>query len=85
MPAFKRAYKKLQPQQKEKVNVAIRAIIQKPQIGQAKKGDLASVFIHKFKLGRQEMLLTYEWTIKERLLLALGVYENFYRNLKKQS
>lgn len=29
------------------------------------------------------MLLAYEWNATERLLLALGVYENFYRDLKK--
>lgn len=44
--------------------------------------DLASVFVYKFKMQRQEMLLAYEWNPKERLLSALGV-QNFYRDLKK--
>jgi mRNA-degrading endonuclease RelE of RelBE toxin-antitoxin system len=83
MPAFKRAYKKLHPQQKEKVNDAIRDILKNPKIGQEKKGDLAGVFVHKFKIHHQEMLLAYEWTPEERLLLALGVHENFYRDLKQ--
>lgn len=81
MPAFKKAYKKLHPQQKEKVNDAICDIIKNPKIGQEKKGDLAGVFVYKFKLSRQEMLLAYEWMPMERLLLALGVHENFYRDL----
>ncbi|MCE3238565.1 MAG: ParE-like toxin of type bacterial toxin-antitoxin system, partial [Gammaproteobacteria bacterium] len=29
-------------------------------------------------------LLGYEWNIKQRLLVALGVHENFYRDLKKK-
>ena len=83
MPAFKKAYKKLHEQEKEKVNTAIRAIILNPNIGEEKKGDLAGVYVYKFKIHHQEFLLAYEWDPKERLLLALGVHENFYRDLKK--
>ncbi len=84
MPAFKRVYRKLHPQQKAKVDDAIRAIIKDPQLGVEKKGDLVGVFVYKFKLNSQEMLLAYEWLPEERLLLALGVHENFYRDLKRQ-
>ena len=83
MPAFKKVYKKFHLNKKLKVNEAIRAIIQNPKIGQEKKGDLAGVFVYKFKIHQQEILLAYEWNPKERLLLALGVHENFYRDLKK--
>ena len=83
MPVFKKAYKKLHRQQKTKVNEAIHAIIENPKIGQEKKGDLTGIFIYKFKIHHQKMLLAYEWTPKKRILLALGVHENFYRNLKK--
>ena len=72
MPAFKKTYKKLHPNDKSKVNDAIRTIIQNPTIGQEKKQDLAGIFVYKFKIHRQEMLLAYEWNSKERLLLALG-------------
>lgn len=84
MPAFKRAYKKLTVAQKGKVNEAIHAIIQNPHLGEEKKGDLAGVFIYKFKIHHQLMLLAYEWDIHERLLLMLGVHENFYRDLKNK-
>ena len=84
MPAFKKTYKKLHPNDKSKVNDAIRTIIQNPTIGQEKKQDLAGIFVYKFKIHRQEMLLAYEWNSKERLLLALGVHQNFYRDVKKQ-
>lgn len=84
MPTFKRAYKKLHGLQKARVNDAIRALVCDPHLGQEKKGDLAGVFVYKFKSGRQEFLLAYEWNKKECLLLALGVHENFYRDLKKR-
>jgi mRNA-degrading endonuclease RelE of RelBE toxin-antitoxin system len=84
MPAFKRSYKKLHKQEKSKVNEAIREIIENPGIGEEKKGDLANVYVYKFKIHQQEIPLAYEWNPKLRLLLALGVHENFYRDLKKK-
>jgi mRNA-degrading endonuclease RelE of RelBE toxin-antitoxin system len=85
MPAFKKAYKKLHANKKAVVDDAIRTIIKNPKVGEEKKGDLTDVFVYKFKVHHQEILLAYEWNIKERLLLALGVHENFYRDLKKRS
>lgn len=84
MPTFKKAYKKLHPNQKQIVDDAIRAIAANPKIGQEKKGDLAGVLVYKFKIHHQEMLLAYEWSLSDRLLLALSTHENFYRDLKKQ-
>jgi len=83
MPFFKKSYKKLHANEKAKVNDAIRAIVKKTKIGQEKKGDLAGVFVYKFKINSQEMLLAYEWNVQEKTLLALGVHENFYRDLKR--
>lgn len=83
MPAFKKAYKKLHANQKNKVNDAICEIVENPDIGQEKKGDLAGVFVYKFKIQQQEFLLAYEWDPRKRILLALGVHENFYRDLKR--
>ena len=61
MPSFKKSYKKLHANEKSKVNEAIRAIIDNPKIGQEKKGDLAGVFVYKFKIDDKEILLAYEW------------------------
>lgn len=84
MPPFKRTYKKLHPQQKAKVNKAIQTIIKDPEEEeQQKKGDLAGVWVYKFKLNHQEYLLAYEWDPKQRILLLLGTHENFYRTLKR--
>ena len=83
MSSFKRVYKKLHKEHKKIVNEAILAIVKNPSIGEEKKGDLAGVFVYKFKINNQEFLLAYEWDPLSRLLVALGVHENFYRDLKK--
>ena len=83
MPAFKKAFKKLHKNQKEMVKKAIKEIIKNPEIGTIKKGDLSGVYVYKFKINNQEYLLAYEWAPEERVLLALGVHENFYRDLRR--
>ncbi|MCX7210267.1 MAG: type II toxin-antitoxin system RelE/ParE family toxin, partial [Burkholderiales bacterium] len=52
-----------------------------PEIGELKRGDLAGVYLHKFKSQNQLMLLAYEYDPKTRMLLLLGSHENFYRDL----
>ena len=83
MPAFKRVYKKLAASHQAVVDDAVRTIVANPDIGEAKKGDLAGAYVHKFPLNRQQMLLAYEWDPKTRVLILLGSHENFYRDLKK--
>jgi mRNA-degrading endonuclease RelE of RelBE toxin-antitoxin system len=83
MPNFKKAYKKLPNEYKLKVNEAIHSIINNPQMGEEKKGDLSGIYVYKFKINQRQMLLAYEWDETQRLLLALGVHENFYRDLKR--
>jgi mRNA interferase RelE/StbE len=82
-PHFRRSYKKLHPNQHKPVNEAIRYIISDPTCGEEKKGDLAGVKVYKFRVLDQQFLLAYEYDEKTLFLLALGVHENFYRNLKK--
>jgi len=84
MPSFKKAYKKLLPDIKSNVDDAIRTIIASPKLGEEKKGDLTGVFVYKFKVNKQEILLAYKWNPILRVLLALGVHENFYRDLKRK-
>ena len=76
-------FKKLHLKQKAEVDQAVAAIVQDPTLGEAKKGDLAGVFVYKFKCNDQLTLLAYEYDPKTRLLLLLGSHENFYRNLKR--
>ncbi len=72
MPAFKKSYKKLPDSYKSTVNEAIRTISSNPTIGEAKKGDLAGVYVYKFKIHQQYFLLAYEWDPSLRLLLVIG-------------
>ena len=81
--AFHRGYKRLHSNQKADVDVAVQAIVDNPGLGEAKKGDLAGVFVYKFKSNAQLMLLAYEYDPASRLLLLLGSHENFYRDLKR--
>jgi hypothetical protein len=81
--AFLRAYKKLHNNQKDAVDQAVADIVRDPAIGEAKKGDLAGVYVHKFDCVNQLFLLAYEYDPATRVLLLVGTHENFYRNLKR--
>lgn len=83
MPGFKKAYKRLPNEYRVIVNEAIDTIMTNPEIGEEKKGDLSGVYVYKFKINQEQMLLAYEWDSRQCLLLALGVHENFYRDLKR--
>jgi mRNA interferase RelE/StbE len=80
---FKRAYKRLHTNPKADVDDAVADIVRDPTLGEAKRGDLAGVFVYKFKCRGQLTLLAYEYNTNTRLLLLLGTHENFYRNLKR--
>ena len=83
-PLFKRIYKKLAPNQRPEVNAAIRAIAADPEIGEGKKADLAGVSVYKFSVAGQQYLLAYcQEANGDIVLLAIGVHENFYRDLKR--
>lgn len=81
--AFLRAYKKLHNNQKDAVDQAVDEIIRDPGIGEAKKGDLVGVYVHKFDCVNQQFLMAYEYDPTTRVLLLVGTHENFYRNLKR--
>lgn len=83
--AFSRAYKKLHLNQKTAVDDAVQAIVANPMMGEAKKGDLAGVYVYKFQCLGQLFLLAYEYDPSSRLLLLLGTHENFYQNLKRMA
>jgi mRNA-degrading endonuclease RelE of RelBE toxin-antitoxin system len=81
---FNKIAKKLHANQKKDLDRAVKEIANKPDIGEAKKGDLSGVFVHKFKMANQLTLLAYSYNDKiiTLTLLALGSHENFYRDLK---
>ncbi len=82
-PRFNKDAKKLFPKQKAALDKAINAICANPKIGDQKVGDLAGVYVYKFKSGDREWLLAYRIQSTEELkLLTFGSHENFYRDLK---
>jgi len=87
-PSFNRVVKKLRARDKRLVDAEVAAVADNHQLGEEKKGDLLGVFVHKFKLNKQETLLAYE-LLPDKLkpntlvLLALGSHENFYTALKR--
>ncbi|MDP3636124.1 MAG: type II toxin-antitoxin system RelE/ParE family toxin, partial [Azonexus sp.] len=52
-PTFERSVKKLQRQQKADLDSAVRAIASDPVIGEAKVGDLAGIYVYKFRMVNQ--------------------------------
>lgn len=81
-PLFGRKVKKLNKKEKEILDEQIKKILDSPDIGEEKKGDLLGVRVLKFKINKQEMLLAYQDSDKELLLLTIGSHENYYRDLK---
>ncbi len=82
--SFKKAVKKLHENQKSDLDAAVRTIIDNPDIGIQKAGDLSSVRVHKFKMLKQLTLLAYQIDDGQLVLtlLMFGTHENFYRDVK---
>lgn len=81
---FARQYKKLHDNVAADVDEAVSLVAGQPAIGERKKGDLADLFVYKFRSQRQLYLLGY--TLDEGVQLVylegIGPHENFYRDLK---
>ena len=82
-PIFAKNKKKLKKNQIKDLDEAVQEIVKHPEIGERKIGDLSGIWVYKFRMVKQEHLLAYQWDSGKRILIALGVHENFYRDLKK--
>ncbi len=82
---FARAYKKLHDNLAHDVDDATEVVAADPTVGERKKGDLAELFVYKFRSQNQLYLLAYTVDDEVRLvyLEAAGPHENFYRDLKR--
>ncbi len=82
---FARAYKKLHDNVVTDVDDATKVVAADPTVGERKKGDLAELFVYKFRSQNQLYLLGYTVDNDIRLvyLEAVGPHENFYRDLKR--
>jgi len=61
----------------------VEEIINNPDLGELKKGDLAGFRVHKFFYGKQRFLIAYIVQEPEIIFLMIGSHENFYRELKR--
>ncbi|OTA15345.1 addiction module toxin RelE [Xenorhabdus vietnamensis] len=82
---FSKALNKLPEQMLYLVENEIENIINNPQIGEKKKGDLDFLRVHKFSLNNQLTMIGYHWKENklELCLLDIGAHENFYPEQKR--
>lgn len=83
---FEKAMKKLPESEVKIIEDEIDQIIDNSLIDEQKKGDLAYLRVHKFRLNESIVLLGYSWVANkvELYLLHIGSHENFYDAQKKQ-
>ena len=53
-PSFARMAKQLHSQDKAAPDAAVQAAANDPALGEEKRGDLSGVFVHKFKINKQD-------------------------------
>lgn len=84
---YKSAFKKFVKKQSRAFQLAIEdeaeRIKNAPEIGEAKKGDLAGYRTHKFKFQKEEYLIAYKLQSNCITVFMIDTHENFYRNLKR--
>ena len=82
---FARQYKKLHRNAVANVDEAVIKIVDNPELGERKKGDLANLRVYKFHINTQLYLLGYtvDDTVELVYLEAIGGHENFYRDIKR--
>ena len=83
-PSLKRKIKKLHSNAKLELDGALTALIKNPQLGYCKKGDLAGIYVYKFRMVNQLTLIAYSMVDDSIIFLSLGSHENFYRDLKQE-
>lgn len=81
-PLFLKKKKKLKKNQRICLDTAVREIVHNPEVGIPKKGDLADIWVYKFKMLNQTSMLAYHWDAEKRILITIALHENFYRDIK---
>lgn len=94
-PPFCRFVKKAHKPLQLAIEDAVDEVCSNPEIGEAKVGDLAGIWVYKFKFNRQEYLIAYRPPAAEVHRQGVGVelliidfyqagsHENFYAELKR--
>tara|TARA_B100001971_G_C18138576_1_gene509049 strand:+ start:167 stop:439 length:273 start_codon:yes stop_codon:yes gene_type:complete len=83
--SFRKTVKKLHKNQKADLDKTVKKIVNTPDIGENKVGDLAGVKVYKFKMDQQLTLLayTYDKDVITLTLLAFASHESLYKDLKQ--
>ena len=81
--SFEQRAKKFNQAQKAILDEQVKLILENPDIGNEKKGDLSQIYVHKFKINTIQYLLAYRFNEELLELIMIGLYENYYRDLKK--
>jgi mRNA-degrading endonuclease RelE of RelBE toxin-antitoxin system len=79
---FEKKVKKMSKTEKHALDREVRNIVENPNIGEEKKGDLKGVLVHKYKLKTNLYLLAYRKAGMDLELVMIGSHENYYRDLK---
>ncbi len=68
--AFEKAVKRFPRKEKAALDAAVKTVIDDPDIGDHKIGDLSGVSVYKFKVGVKQYLLAYQYD-DEQIILTL--------------
>jgi len=84
---FDKVYKRLPEKEQSIVDDVIEGIIENPEIGEQKKGDLSYLRVYKFDMTGRQTLLGYHFKEQELQLfmMQLGPHENFYKDVKNRN
>jgi len=84
---FKPPFRKFVKEQSRPFQLAIEdevdSILNDPDIGEVKKGDLSGFKVHKFNFKGQQFLIAYLSENNNIILYMIGSHENFYLKLKR--
>jgi mRNA-degrading endonuclease RelE of RelBE toxin-antitoxin system len=77
-PKFRRAYRKLHPNEQTIVKQLIKEIAGAPKKGDGKRGDLKGVYSRTFKLHGVQFRIAYRFDSEKIEFSRVGPRENFY-------
>jgi len=80
--SFIRFKKKSNKNLQLEIDEQVKKILENPEIGELKKGDLQGIRVHKFNFKSQLYLVSYEVIGHNLHLYVIGTHENFYQRLK---
>lgn len=82
-PPFRKFVKKQTRPFQLAIEDEVEKIIQSPDIGRFKKGDLSEFQVYKFTFNKQNILIACRIAGTDILFYSIGRHENFYPELKR--